>query len=134
MAKTVMFIDDDDAFLHIVRRVCSGMGSVADVLTALNGSEALTGFEQLLAAESTLPDMVFVDINMPVMDGFAFLTAFAALREHDPRLQVVRPVAMLTSSDQERDRDRAAALGADDYLVKGVGLTEIREAIGRFLA
>ena len=58
------------------------------------------------------PDLVLLDLNLPVMDGFAVLEG---LRK-GPKPAV--PVVVFTSSDRERDRIRAAALGALDYIVK----------------
>jgi DNA-binding response OmpR family regulator len=51
-----------------------------------------------------------------------------------PVLAGVRPIAMLTSSDQERDKTRALELGADEYIVKSANLADIRESICSMLS
>lgn len=134
MPKTVMFIDDDEAFHQIVRRACRKIPEVAQTMAAFDGAEAIHLLEKAVATSSVLPDVVFVDLNMPVLDGFGFLEEFGALRARHPRLCSVRPVAVLTSSDQQKDRERATTLGADRYIVKAVGLVETQRAIAEAIA
>ena len=133
MPKIVMFVDDDEAFLDVVRRASRKIPAIASILEATDGASALKTIEQLLATDQPLPDMIFVDINMPILDGFGFLEGFRTLRDRHPDLIKVKPVAMLTSSDHERDRKKAQELGADEYIVKGFGLDEIRTTISRFV-
>ncbi len=133
MSKCLMFVDDDDSFLEILRRACRGLPAVTKVWEAADGAIGLAILNRLVTSRDRIPDMVFVDINMPVMDGFAFLRRLAELQKQHPALATMKPVAMLTSSDQARDRDEAKSLGADEYIVKPVGLAATRDAIARFL-
>lgn len=129
MTKTVMFIDDDEAFLMAMRRICKKIPRIDTVLEASDGANGLQTLEQRLVAQEPPPDVVFVDINMPVLDGFGFLRGFCDLRARYPQLECVKPVAMLTSSDQERDKTKALELGADEFLVKGMRLHELLDAV-----
>lgn len=133
MGKHLMFVDDDESFLKFVRHACKKLSQVDGVQTAEDGPTALDLLRQMLATNSRLPDVLLVDINMPCMSGFEFLEHFQRLRAENPRLNSVRPVAMLTSSDQTSDRDRAKGLGADDYIVKPMSLSEMRHAIARVI-
>lgn len=76
-----------------------------DVRTAINGQEAL----DLIAKDA--PDLVLLDINMPVLDGFGVL-------EKLPKADRTFPIVMLTNFDDQANRDRGKALGVDDYFVK----------------
>lgn len=131
MSKIVMFVDDDDAFLMVARRVSREISAVASVLEATDGVAGLRLIEARLHAGEPCPDVLFVDINMPVLDGFGFLGGFIALRQRFSQLERVRPIVMLTSSQQELDRERAMSMGADGYIVKGSSLDEIRTGIER---
>lgn len=133
MTKTVMFIDDDEAFLEIAKRACKKIPAIAKVVQATDGALALAKIEQMATVQGEAPDTVFVDINMPVLDGFGFLEGLAELRSRHPVLRRMKPIAMLTSSDQERDRKRASELGADAYIVKGAGLAATRDVIASFV-
>ena len=129
-----MVIDDDDVFQEVVRRACRKIPEVREVSTADNGAEALVAIKGWLSRGDPVPDVMFVDINMPVLDGFGFLERFRELRKLHPELEAVNPIAMLSSSDQERDKVQALELGANEYLVKGIGMASIRGAIAECIA
>ena len=82
-----------------------------DAEAAANGYEAL---ERCLAGDYAL---LVVDINMPVMDGYAFLEA---LRSHPDAPSAFTPVIMVSTEDQGTDADRAYAAGANVFLTKPV--------------
>ena len=77
--------------------------------------EAVNGFEGLEKAMAESFDLVLVDVNMPKMDGYAFLRRGRTL----PELQAV-PAVMISTESGPQDRDRAYAAGANLYLVKPV--------------
>jgi two-component system, chemotaxis family, chemotaxis protein CheY len=85
--------------------------------------EAVNGFEGLEKAVAERFDLVLVDVNMPKMDGYAFLRRGRTM----PELQAV-PAVMISTESGAQDRDRAYAAGANLYLVKPVRpevLTEV---------
>jgi two-component system chemotaxis response regulator CheY len=77
--------------------------------------EAVNGFEGLEKAVAESFDLVLVDVNMPKMDGYAFLRRGRTM----PELQAV-PAVMISTESGPQDRDRAYAAGANLYLVKPV--------------
>jgi CheY-like chemotaxis protein len=92
-------------------------------------SEAANGLEGLAAIASEKPDLIILDINMPVMDGFTMLTK---LREDEALLGI--PVIMLTGwSGQEREL-QIAALKVQDYLVKPFTKEQLIEKVGRVVS
>lgn len=85
--------------------------------------EAVNGFEGLEKAVAGSFDLVLVDVNMPKMDGYAFLRQGRTM----PELQAV-PAVMISTESAAQDRERAYAAGANLYLVKPVRpevLTEV---------
>jgi CheY-like chemotaxis protein len=121
MTATVLIIDDE---IHI-RRLIAQMLELAGyrVLQAANGSEALRLIEE------TKPDVITCDIFMPGMTGFEVLEAIKSRPD-----TADTPVIMLTAIGQEKDTARAIALGADDYITKPFGTTNLIETIERQLA
>ncbi len=86
--------------------------------------------EGLRAIESCLPDLIFLDVMMPGKDG---LTWCGELKS-DPRYARI-PIVLLSARGQERDRERALALGAADFMTKPYSPHElkrrVRELLGR---
>ena len=87
-AKRVLVVDDDESVRMFVAGVMEAEGWVA--IEALNGQQAVD------KAESELPDLIILDVNMPVMDGF---TAFRHLRESPFTGKI--PIIMLTGINEE---------------------------------
>ncbi|PRY47354.1 response regulator receiver domain-containing protein [Spirosoma oryzae] len=75
------------------------------------------------------PNLILLDLNMPRMDGFATLKV---IKENNAWQTI--PVVVLTTSDDMRDRQRTARLGADDYLVKPPSYSQLRLIIDRGVA
>jgi two-component system KDP operon response regulator KdpE len=100
--KLVLVVDDEPRMVNFMRLNLELEGM--RVTTATNGREATE------IARDAMPDVVLLDIMMPVMDGFE------ALRRLRQFSQV--PVIILTAKDDEEDRVRGLELGADDYVGK----------------
>jgi DNA-binding response OmpR family regulator len=89
-----------------------------DVITAGNGKEGL-----MMALEQK-PDVILLDVIMPIMDGHEMLEALRKQPEGD-----YPSVIMLTARSQTQDIARANACGIDDYIVKPFDLSELLEKI-----
>jgi len=72
----VLAIDDDDTLLFIMKRFLNKTGRVSEIRTASNGQEGL----KVLEDDSWVPDLIFLDINMPVMNGWDFLEIFNEMK------------------------------------------------------
>ncbi len=108
---SVLVVDDSEVSRDLVAGTLRQQGY--EVREAVNGQEALQ------QARERPPALVVTDLEMPICDGFALLSALRA----DPTLRDV-PVIVLSTRGSDQDKQRAAALGADAYLVK----TEFQEA------
>jgi CheY-like chemotaxis protein len=107
----VLLADDEAHIRKFVRLVLQRLGSPT-ILEAKNGREAITLFTQ------EEPDLVLLDINMPLVDG---LEALAAIRQANPEAVVV----MLTSLVNRQTVDECHRLGAMSYLRKDVTRDEL---------
>lgn len=133
--KIVMFVDDDQSFLDFTEVACRKVEAIESMLKATDGEEGLRVLEAKIQDHQTIPKVIFVDINMPGMDGFEFLKGFAAMKQKHPEiLSLIKPIAMLTSSDQERDKQKALHMGADAYLIKPGSLAEMRAILAEAVA
>jgi two-component system, chemotaxis family, chemotaxis protein CheY len=83
-------------------------------------SEAQDGMDGLRKVTSDHFDLVFVDINMPVMDGLKLIS----LIRSDPSLAAM-PICIITTEGAKDDRERAIALGANEYLTKPIQANKV---------
>ena len=118
---TVLIADDDAVSTHLLRH-CLGRAGF-HVVCAQDGRETL----ELMQSQS--PELVILDVMMPVMDGLEVLHRAKA----DPALCAI-PIIMVSSREQDADILDAARLGAADYLVKPFKPTEFLARVARILA
>ena len=108
---TVMVVDDDDNWCFLSRRMLQKAGVGKQIITANNGLEAIKKLQALLANGDKLPDLIFLDIKMPVMDGFEFLDEITKWEALSP---IHTRIFMCSSSVHYKDKERA-----DRYPVAG---------------
>ncbi|MEY3017441.1 MAG: hypothetical protein RL336_576 [Pseudomonadota bacterium] len=113
---TVLVVDDSKT----IRRT-------AETLLGKEGCNVLTaedGFAALAVIVENNPDIIFVDIMMPRLDGYQV----CSLVKNNPQYKDT-PVVMLSSKDGLFDKARGRIVGADQYLTKPFGRTELLDAI-----
>jgi CheY-like chemotaxis protein len=111
----VLVVDDEEAIRQVVAMTLEDEGYV--VTTAAHGQEALA---QVLQAR---PDLVLLDLHMPVMDGWAFC---AELK----RRELIIPIVFMTAG--ARARDEAARAGVAGSLAKPFNLDVLLDTVARF--
>lgn len=82
MLDTILFIDDDPITLMLCKMVISKASFSNEIITAKNGEEALHYFDSLMTTNADneikeQPQLIFLDLNMPVMGGWEFLDSFS---------------------------------------------------------
>jgi CheY-like chemotaxis protein len=111
--KTIMLIDDngDDNFIH--ERAIRKISTDSTVITKESAIDALAHLKSL---KSSHADLIFLDINMPQMNGWEFLEQYSKL---DKDLQCQSIVIMLTTSDNEDDLLKAKTIAnVKDFITK----------------
>lgn len=109
----IILVADDNSFSReLIRELLEPSGHI--VLEAINGADAL----QLIRQHA--PDLVFLDLQMPVQDGFGVIRE---LRNEDRFRKL--PVVAVTASAMIGDRERAIAAGFDSYIAKPIDLREV---------
>lgn len=111
----IILVDDDEVTNYVHESVIEDAGVTKGVLVAEDGRKALTLLEGLESQATGCPNLIFLDINMPVMNGFEFLDAYQQIKG-DIKHPVI--IVMLTSSLNTSDMARARAAGAADFLDK----------------
>jgi CheY-like chemotaxis protein len=110
----ILLIEDDLLDAIDIRRTLDKMNILYHLEIARNGEEALAYLQN---SKNSRPDIALIDINMPKMNGLEFL---AAMRE-DERWKDLKSF-VITTSDEQADRDAARALGISGYIIKPLKL------------
>lgn len=116
----ILVADDNPTLRELFREMLGVLGH--EVVDASNGLEALKRLQE------TLPDLVLLDIQMPVLDG---LTTLQHIRR-DPRFSEL-PVIALTAFAMSGDAEKAEDAGFDDYLPKPVTMAQLNQHLERHL-
>ncbi len=88
----ILLVEDDPITVMVCDRIIKMSGFSNEVLTKANGQEALDHLKELISSHSKLPDIIFLDINMPVMNGWDFLEEFEQVKQglpHFPRIFIL---------------------------------------------
>lgn len=99
----VMLVDDNDTDNFIHKRVIELTGFAENIIVKNSGKTALEYLETNKNNLANLPNIIFLDINMPIVDGFVFLFEYENFPE---QLKEKCKVVILSSSDSKRDIDR----------------------------
>lgn len=100
----VCIIDDDKIFRFTTEKYLSLVKEVYGVFTFTYVEEAVSYFKKHEADKARLPDVVFLDVNMPIHDGWDFLEEYEKVK---PGLSKNPQIYMVSTSIDERDRERA---------------------------
>ncbi|MEL7278857.1 MAG: response regulator [Pseudomonadota bacterium] len=123
MTQTILLVDDNKTDRYILKRRLEKIADNLIILEAENGEDALAAFSEFQANRDQGPTgqlrlIVFLDINMPIMDGFGLLEAFHSVgSESDGDAP---SVFMFTSSHREEDKEKSLHWDfVKEYIVKG---------------
>ena len=118
--KRILIADDKAASRELLRTVLERQGYAV--------TEAADGEEALQKARAEIPDLILLDLQMPLRSGYEVLSE---LRQ-DPRFAAL-PILALTASAMQGDRERALAAGFTAYMAKPVALAHLRDEVQRLL-
>jgi len=121
MKKRILVVEDQEDNRRILRDLLTNAGY--ELIEAENGEEALT------AAAAERPDLILMDIQLPVLDGYEATHRLKA----DPLLRAI-PIIVITSYALSGDEDRARAAGCDDYVAKPYSPREVLGKIRKILS
>lgn len=127
-------IDDDKIYVNLVRKIIEIKKLSENLLIFKNGLEALDYFKLILSnlTEEKLPEIIFLDLNMPVMDGWEFLDEFVKIKNNfDKKISLY----VVSSSIDPRDLERAKSFNlVTGYLIKPIELKKFEKIFERNVA
>jgi CheY-like chemotaxis protein len=117
----ILYVEDNDDNVYVVRQRLGRAGYT--VLVAVDGAQGLT----LAVAEQ--PDLILMDLSLPVLDGWE---ATRRLKADEATKHI--PVIALSAHAMTGDREKAMAAGCDDYDTKPIDFARLRQKIDTFLS
>lgn len=125
--KIICIIDDEHINQFIVKTIIKKINSEIKILSYNDGEEAIVSLSQLLVSVDQLPDIILLDINMPVMGGWKFLDEFDKIKS-----QISKEIAIyiLSSSGAPEDKKKAKTYdNISDYLCRPIEAYTLKKII-----
>ncbi len=121
-------IDDDPIFVFGIRKVMELINFSDGIMVFKNGQDALDNLRPIILSKEKLPDIILLDLNMPVLDGWQFLEEFIKI-PCDKKIIIY----VVSSSINQEDVLRAKSYkSVSDYIVKPVTIDRLKEVLSNF--
>lgn len=123
----ICIIDDDDVYQFTVTRTIEANKLAKKILVFSDGEQAIQFLVDNVANNENVPDVIFLDINMPIMDGWQFLEEYVKIK---PRIGKRITIYMVSSSVDPVDVERAKKISElSDYIIKPVTPNKLKDII-----
>ncbi|MGV3697541.1 response regulator [Flavobacterium sp.] len=121
----VFVVDDDKIFHFIIKKLLVSNNINVEPEFFENGLQAIEGIKNKLDKEEAPPDLILLDINMPILDGWQFLEEFKAIKN---RIQKEISIYIISSSDNTVDRNKANDFKDEikDYYLKPITIDGLK--------
>lgn len=114
--KKVYLIDDDDIFVFLTKKTILKVTSNVDVEVFSDGLQAITHLKNIKDQPELLPDVIFLDLNMPVMDGWEFLAEYEELHASFARKN---ELYIVSSSISPHEMERSKNISSvSEFIIK----------------
>ncbi len=125
--ETSCIIDDDPIFIYGTKRIMKEIDFCNDILVFNNGQDAMDGLNELTSQGKDLPSIIFLDLNMPIMNGWEFLEDFVQIPNNN-REKVT--VYIISSSVDPRDLERIKNYDVvNNYILKPLSPQDLEEVL-----
>ena len=118
-------IDDDPIFVFGAKKIMSLIDFCNSLLVFRNGKEALSNLKTIITNNEKLPDVILLDLNMPILDGWQFLEEFVKIR---CKKEII--IYIVSSSVDPEDVYRAKSFeNVSDYIVKPISIEKLKKVL-----
>ena len=125
--KLSCIIDDDDVYINLISKIIDLKNLSENLLIFKNGEEALNYFKAIIEnlSDNTFPEIILLDLNMPVMDGWNFLKEFTKIQNPNT---FGTPLYIVSSSINQEEIQKAKSFElVTDYLIKPINIGKFEE-------
>lgn len=125
--NSACIIDDDQIFVYGTKRIMKDSSFCDTIYVFENGLDAITALKKMTVAGIELPRLIFLDLNMPIMDGWEFLEDFQKIPS---KIREKVTIYIISSSIDPRDLERVKEYGVvSDYILKPVTPKDLKNLI-----
>ncbi len=125
--SNIMLIDDDEIFTYIIKKIIDETKLADQINIFGNGREAITYLEEVANNADALPEVIFLDLNMPILDGWGFLEEYIKLK---PNLSKKINLYIITTSVSPMDFKKSKSYSeVSDFIVKPMAKERFIEII-----
>ncbi len=129
--STICIINDDDIFTFILKKSITKLNICDEVISFINGDEAIKEFEK---PNSCIPNIILLDINMPVLNGWDFLTEFIKINIPPTKVDIYLISAHISNEDLIKAKNQKEITGILTDPTDSKILTEIVKAYLNYAA
>ena len=120
-------IDDDPIFIYGTKRIMKEVDFAENIIVYNNGQEAVNGLKEIIIEGGMLPEVIFLDLNMPIMNGWEFLDEYKNCR-HDISKKTI--IYIISSSVDPRDLERVKHYNqVNNYILKPITPDDLSKII-----
>ena len=131
--RTSCIIDDDPIFIYGTKRIMKEVNFCDEILVYQNGQQALDGLSAIVDSDENFPSVIFLDLNMPIMNGWEFLDQLTTIN-HPKKDNLI--IYIISSSIDPRDLERVKDYEVvHNYILKPVtpkDLSTVMEALHNY--
>ena len=114
--KRIYLVDDDDIYVFLTKKTILKVRQDVEVEVFSDGLQAITHLRKIKDRVDLLPDLIFLDLNMPVMDGWEFLTEY---KELYPALASKNQLYIVSSSISPYEMERSKSISVvSEFIIK----------------
>lgn len=121
--NSLLIVDDDEISNLLTSILFKELNAYTHIRISENGKQALEEINDCLKKDQNCPDVIFLDVEMPIMDGFEFLDQLEALNKNN------LPIVLLTSSVHARNQEKATKYNINVLVEKPLTEEKIKKVL-----
>ncbi|AZQ60030.1 response regulator [Maribacter sp. MJ134] len=127
--ESCCIIDDDPIFIYGTKRIMKEIEFCENIIVFNNGQEALDGIMEISQSTSKIPQVIFLDLNMPIMNGWEFLDEFIKIPNSNLEKTIVY---IISSSVDPRDLEKVKDYKqrVNNYILKPITPNDLESVLG----
>jgi len=121
--KKIWIVDDDAIYQIIIDKLIKKSEMFSDKSSFKNGQEAINALHNLIHNEELLPDIILLDVNMPIMDGWEFMEE---MKDINSKINKKITIYIVSSSIAPEDKTKSKTFEIFDYISKPISVEDIK--------